>query len=198
MNDKLTLAKQQIKLIDIIPGNKQGIFTNPCPFCGHNDHFVINETKNYYISHSKCCKGGTVVDWFVEYEKLSVTDAIRKALNDSGLGLVNKNKINKINQENALKEAKKKREEKLINKLYHRLSTMYRVLSEISNKDAFLLWLMNFLDRYTNFFIEAQKHEIRAKLVYDFKKEFDMQYKNFLGIEKEINERMIINEKEKL
>lgn len=192
--DNLSIAKQEIKLMDLIPGVKEHIngdeyFVNPCPICGHREHFVINSSGNYYISHSRCCKGGTIVDWLVEYEKMSVPNAIKKILNDSGLGLVDKNKIKKINEENAKKMHARQREEKLVNKLYHRLSTMFRILREIDNKDAFLLWLMNFLDSYTNFFIESKNHDARIKLVHNFKKELDMQYKNFLGVEKYINEK---------
>lgn len=189
--DNLEIAKKAIKLKNIIPGEKHGFFINPCPFCGHNDHFVINEKENYYISYSNCCKGGTIVDWFMEKEQLTIGQAIKKCLS-----------YIKVEANNYLhvpryKDKKDKKEIMLINKSYNRLTGLYRALIQIENKDAFLLFLMHFIDDYTNFFIEAKGHQDRVKLIYSFKNEFKLRYDNFLKSEKIINERMIQQHDEK-
>lgn len=88
MNNK-TIAKQTVKLMDHVPGKKikkgNSIFVNPCPICGHKEHFVIDEAKNIYCSYSKCCNGGSIIDWFVEFEKLTLQQSINKCLSFAGL-----------------------------------------------------------------------------------------------------------------
>jgi len=53
-----------------------------CPICQGHDHFWVN--KNKYGSHSKCCTGGSLWDWYIEYEKLSKSDARQKIVNLMG------------------------------------------------------------------------------------------------------------------
>lgn len=66
--------------------NREG-FIVPCPKCGstnHNStdkgHFRVN-TKDgidVYNSFSGCCKGGSIIDYFINVEGLSQADAIKK------------------------------------------------------------------------------------------------------------------------
>lgn len=64
---------------------------NPCPRCGGKDHFTLyapNSRKNNtdywtYSSFSNCCKGGTIVDYLLEFEGLTKHQAINKILNSS-------------------------------------------------------------------------------------------------------------------
>lgn len=49
---------------------------NPCPICGHKDHFDIHTDTNSYNSYSGCCKGGSVIDFEMEYNRKDKAHAI--------------------------------------------------------------------------------------------------------------------------
>ncbi len=51
---------------------------NPCPVCGGNDHFTIYTETNSFSSFSECCKGGSIIDYFIEVEKMDQAQAIKK------------------------------------------------------------------------------------------------------------------------
>jgi KaiC/GvpD/RAD55 family RecA-like ATPase len=51
---------------------------NPCPVCGHKDHFTIYPESNSYSSFSGCCNGGSIIDYMVEVEGLNQGQAIEK------------------------------------------------------------------------------------------------------------------------
>lgn len=82
----LETVKNKITLVDYISttGVKlknlgRGTFTiNPCPVCGHKDHFRINSNENYYNSFSGCCKGGDILNYMQEVEHLSFKEAKEK------------------------------------------------------------------------------------------------------------------------
>lgn len=57
---------------------------NPCPVCGHKDHFTIYPENNSYSSFSGCCKGGSIIDYMIEVEGLSQAQAIDKLKNMAG------------------------------------------------------------------------------------------------------------------
>lgn len=94
MDKKLLLeeAKNKVDLLEYIErvtstkAKKIGgsYFINPCPICGKKDHFAINRKDNYYKSFSECCRGGSIVDFLVEYEKLSLLEAIDKTIRLAG------------------------------------------------------------------------------------------------------------------
>jgi replicative DNA helicase len=48
---------------------------NPCPVCGHNDHFTIYADTNSYSSFNGCVKGGSVYKFLQEVEGLSEEEA---------------------------------------------------------------------------------------------------------------------------
>lgn len=117
MYDKelLKKAKEKINLLEYIENytntkakkvGKSYILTT-CPKCGHKDHFSINVDENYYKSFSNCCKGGTIVDFIEEFEKLSTDEAIEKTLslahidNLKSRGDLNKYKKGGLNKMNA-------------------------------------------------------------------------------------------------
>ncbi|MGE5613174.1 MAG: hypothetical protein ACM3XR_02100 [Bacillota bacterium] len=58
------------------------VLLNPCPICGHKDHFYIYLNTNSYYSFSGCCGGGTLVDWLMEYEGVSLAEAMRRVHGD--------------------------------------------------------------------------------------------------------------------
>jgi replicative DNA helicase len=58
---------------------------DPCPICGHKDHFDIYENTNSYCSRSGCCNGGSIIDFLMEHEKLPKAEAIKKAKELAGM-----------------------------------------------------------------------------------------------------------------
>lgn len=70
-----------------------GIYrVNPCPKCNGKDHFTIYEPhsgKNNnpwwtYCSFSDCCNGGSIIDYFIEFENMTKEQAIKKLLGEDG------------------------------------------------------------------------------------------------------------------
>lgn len=57
---------------------------NPCPVCGHKDHFTIYPDTNSYSSFSNCCKGGSVLDFLIEVEGMSIEAAINELYSLAG------------------------------------------------------------------------------------------------------------------
>jgi len=51
---------------------------DPCPVCGRKEHFTINTAGNYYKSFSECCKGGSIIDYMMEVEGMSLKDATER------------------------------------------------------------------------------------------------------------------------
>lgn len=72
---------KKIPIINFVEGkrkqlNKYVLF-EACSFCTHKWHFQINTEKNFYNSFNSCCKGGTIIDFIAERDKISVQDAIK-------------------------------------------------------------------------------------------------------------------------
>lgn len=88
--DKLQEVKNNYNLLGEFPGAKRlgnGIYrVNPCPRCGGKDHFTVfepNSSKNKnswwtYSSFSGCCKGGSIVDYLVEFKGMDMKQAIKE------------------------------------------------------------------------------------------------------------------------
>lgn len=83
----LNELKAKINILDYIKQNNIGKIEkvgnheyrlNPCPVCGGKDHFTIYEDSNSYSSFSDCCKGGTIIDYFINVERMSKEDSIKK------------------------------------------------------------------------------------------------------------------------
>ena len=57
-----------------------GIFVNPCPFCGHNDHLHITGNKFHSFGDKDCLSLGGIgiVQWLMFTENLTVGQAITK------------------------------------------------------------------------------------------------------------------------
>jgi KaiC/GvpD/RAD55 family RecA-like ATPase len=68
---------------------------NPCPVCGHKDHFTIYPGTNSYNSFSDCCKGGSIIDYMIEVEGMEQTQAIDKLKAMAG-----EEKIKKVSERN--------------------------------------------------------------------------------------------------
>lgn len=84
--EELETVKNKISLIDYIQGNGGkiknlggGTFSvEPCPVCGHKDHFRVNSNSNYYNSFNGCCKGGDILNYMQEVEHLTFKEAKEK------------------------------------------------------------------------------------------------------------------------
>lgn len=57
---------------------------DPCPKCGHKDHFTIYPDTNSYSSFSNCCRGGSVLDFLMEIEDMSIENAINELYSLAG------------------------------------------------------------------------------------------------------------------
>lgn len=55
---------------------------NPCPVCGHKDHFTVYTKNNSYHSFSGCCKGGDAVTFLVEIEGYTLKQALQVVKGD--------------------------------------------------------------------------------------------------------------------
>ena len=58
------------------------ILIDPCPICGHRDHFYVYPQSNSYSSFSGCCKGGSIIDALMEFERLSLAEAMARVHGD--------------------------------------------------------------------------------------------------------------------
>ena len=100
------------------------LFKN-CPMCNSNSskpsdpgHFFVNDSTNSYSSFSGCCKGGSIIDFIMEYYNLDTKEAIIKAKEIAGIRSNNtmstnvNNNTNKNQQQNKQEEARKEAEKK--------------------------------------------------------------------------------------
>lgn len=84
--EELETVKNKISIIDYIQDNGGkiknlggGTFSvEPCPVCGHKDHFRVNSNSNYYNSFNGCCKGGDILNYMQEVEHLTFKEAKEK------------------------------------------------------------------------------------------------------------------------
>ena len=129
--------KQRINLLSYIQSvydlGKQtktsgGYLFKNCPMCNSHSskasdpgHFFVNDSTNSYSSFSECCRGGSIIDFLMEYYNLDTKEAIIKAKDIAGIRSNNMNntptKTNKVQQQqqqqqNKQEEAKKEEQKK--------------------------------------------------------------------------------------
>lgn len=51
---------------------------NPCPICGHKDHFTLYGETNTYTSFNNCCEGGDIIKYMEEVEGIPFFEAKAK------------------------------------------------------------------------------------------------------------------------
>ena len=90
------IRQTQIGKLERVGSNEYRL--NPCPICGGHDHFTVYADSNSYSSFNGCCKGGTIIDFFIEVEKLDKTEAIKKLYQLTGT------EYTKMNKEGTAKE----------------------------------------------------------------------------------------------
>lgn len=135
--DELDEVKQRINLLsyiqntyDLGKGTKTsgGYLFKNCPMCnssssksGDAGHFFINDSTNSYSSFSGCCKGGSIIDYLMEFNNIDVKEAINRAKQIAGIEPrsggnkpMNNNNTNKDQQskQNKQEEARKEAEKK--------------------------------------------------------------------------------------
>lgn len=81
---------------------------NPCPVCGHKDHFTIYQESNSFFSFSGCCKGGDLIDYFQQCEGLSSVDAMKKFKSLYGESVSNKDNHNNESVKNTTQDYQKR------------------------------------------------------------------------------------------
>jgi replicative DNA helicase len=83
----ITEAKEGVSLLEYARANSGGRVEKvgpdtyriePCPVCGHKEHFTLYADTNSYSSFSGCCKGGSIIDYLQEVEGLAQGPAIEK------------------------------------------------------------------------------------------------------------------------
>lgn len=133
--DELEEVKSKIDLLEYIKSNydlgKQtkssgGYLFKNCPMCnstssksGDAGHFYINPNTNSYSSFSGCCKGGSIIDFLMEFYNLDKKEAIDKAKDIAGIRrsggnnqMNNNTKTNTNSQSNKQEEARKEADKK--------------------------------------------------------------------------------------
>lgn len=74
---KIQELETKLNILDVVKMKYQvkrtgnNFIINPCPVCGHRDHFVINPKNNSYNSFNNCCNGGGIYKYLTEVEKMS-------------------------------------------------------------------------------------------------------------------------------
>ena len=81
--DILTYILQQTGAKPIKKGDK--VLVNPCPICGHKDHFYVYPETSSFYSFSECCNppGGTIIDAMMLFEGIPLAEAMRRVYGDS-------------------------------------------------------------------------------------------------------------------
>lgn len=162
----LDIAKQKIKLENLIPGKKtkksKYLFVNPCPVCGRNDHFVIVGT--HYHSFNNCCERGTAIDWLMRDKGVNFKEATKELLEMANVE-ERKPSPKDIQQKNKVEMEKRKIDEKF-NLLYTNMVFIYKVLKKVEDKNNLGFWLFNIVNIWTDKFIktdlEKKKETIEA------------------------------------
>ncbi len=81
---ELSTMKKQVKIMDHVDHSKlkkagNNIYwLNPCPVCGHDDHFTIYPEENTFHSFAKCCEGKSIIDYFMVVDRIDQPAAIDK------------------------------------------------------------------------------------------------------------------------
>lgn len=155
-------------------GNK--VLINPCPICGHKDHFFVYPDNNSYCSFSGCCKGGSMVDALMEFEGVPLAEAMQRVHGDQ-----QEPERPKLNNQEAEKLAKLLTAK--VEGFFDAIIQKYKAFSKaeagckrnnIDYTDPFYRWIRRgsrFYDRLTTDFINAS-FEKRVQMMRDSPNEY--------------------------
>lgn len=133
--DELEEVKSKINLLEYIRNTYDlgketkasgGYLFKNCPMCnstssksGDAGHFYINPNTNSYSSFSGCCKGGSIIDFIMEFYKVDKKEAIEKVKDIAGIRrsggnnqMNNNTRPNTNSQKNKQEETRKEAEKK--------------------------------------------------------------------------------------
>jgi len=92
IKDLENMVKSKISLLDYArqkyncePVGTGTYRINPCPVCGHRDHFTIYPETNSYYSFSGCCQGGGFYRFLIEVEGFTGTEAYNELCKLAGV-----------------------------------------------------------------------------------------------------------------
>lgn len=68
-------------------GRGKYYFIEPCPVCGHKDHFAVVPSTNSFVSFSNCCTGGGPYKYLISVEGLAPNEAYKKLCDLAGIAL---------------------------------------------------------------------------------------------------------------
>lgn len=145
-----------------------GVFVNPCPFCGHNDHLHITGNKFHSFGNKSCLALGGVgiVQWLMYTEYLTVGQAIAK-FKYNILGIDEKQDKRAYAQAMAQKEQKESNKNKSENnnnnnqnKPYFKIESLE---SELQKREIEVKY--NTISCETEFFKNGEKSEISENFV---------------------------------
>lgn len=145
-----------------------GVFVNPCPLCGHNDHLHITGNKFHSFGNKNCLALGGIgiIQWLMYTEYLTVGQAIAKFKYDI-LGIDEKQDKRAYAQAMAKKEQKESNNNKSENnnndkqnKPYFKIESLE---SELQKREIEVKY--NTISCETEFFKNGEKSEISENFV---------------------------------
>jgi hypothetical protein len=180
--DNLEEAKKSVKILNFVNGTKEignKMLINPCPKCGKKNHFYVYKATNTFYSYSNCCKGGSIIDYLVQVENMTIPEAIKKLLEIAGFK-DNKKSVSEINT------LKKKRnnlifeEEQnynLFNQLYNNICNLYKQVKSIENRSIYHQFILDFCDKTTTMCLKYNDENL--KYLKHIEEEFEMCLNEF-------------------
>lgn len=106
---KIKDLEEQINLVDLVrdygyqtTNIGKDLRINPCPVCGHRDHFTIYPNTNSYSSFASCCKGGSSYKFLTEVVGISESEAYAELCNRAGVEVEGNEYMTEKAQKNAL------------------------------------------------------------------------------------------------
>lgn len=145
-----------------------GVFVNPCPLCGHNDHLHITSNKFHSFGNKNCLALGGIgiIQWLMYTEYLTVGQAIAKFKYDI-LGIDENQDKRAYAQAMAKKEQKESNNNKSENnnndkknKPYFKIESLE---SELQKREIEVKY--NTISCETEFFKNGEKSEISENFV---------------------------------
>jgi replicative DNA helicase len=103
LEERVSLLELVKRDYEVKPISNNQYRVNPCPVCGHNDHFTIYADTNSYSSFNGCCVGGSVYKYLQEVKGLSEEEAyseLKKLTNyEQSLEQKTKQEVIKVNKD---------------------------------------------------------------------------------------------------
>jgi len=124
--DLLTLAERKYNVKQV--GSVYRI--EPCPICGHRDHFTIYPDTNSYCSFSGCCEGGSVYKFLIEVEGLSKDEAYKELKKLAGVDIKMKPARKNKNSKQAEQVAEQVEKKVNVDELTDWILTLYKRQTE--------------------------------------------------------------------